>query len=118
MKNAPTKVVDLSTGEKLSIETATNEQIGEFLYDIESKIKPLKKMEKAIKEYIKSERLPEFENVNEKEIGTFANWKLTRSYVSRFNEKRLLEKGTEEEKRIWAELKEKYSVLSSQVKFS
>lgn len=74
-----------------------------------------RKIETGIKNYIKEEKGLKFNE--ETDMAKFVDWALVRYPQRRFNEKRLMAEGTEEEKEVYKKIKEKYTDTNTITKF-
>jgi hypothetical protein len=117
----PLEIIDISTGEKLNIRSASDQQIGKFLSDINLKLRKLKKLETGVKSFIKTEKglefKPEMSGGKEIETAYFADWRVRKTYQKRFSEDLLHQKGSPMEISLYESLKKKYSLMTEVVRF-
>lgn len=91
----------------------TDEELGSTLTDFVFARKLANKVEKVLKEIVKNDREISWMN-NE---STFAEHRLKKRLVKRFNPKRLEAEGSDFEKKQWSTLKKKYTDQCEEIYF-
>lgn len=95
-------ITDTATGEVISIEKATPMQVSGFLSIINKKRRDVDKIEKTIKNWIKTNVKMEFDDANHFEYGQH---RITRTLRQQFNEDRFRAKGDPKLIKIYDKIK-------------
>ena len=106
-------ILDLETGEVISLKKATEIQVSSFLSEVNRQRRDLDKLEKKIKSVVKKRVGVEFDdNI------MFGRHKINKYFYSGFDTKRFEAEATEEEKTTYNEIKKKYTLISERIKIA
>lgn len=106
-------IIDVDTGEVISLKEATDIQLSKFLTRINEMQRASAKVEDYLKKEVK-ERIKEDSWQNDEQY--IGNHRVKKFFVKRFDTKKYDVEATEFEKKVYEEVKEKFSVLSETIR--